>query len=214
MEIDQVEHKLENPNNSNKGIILLPGVSGKALADPRYNLLSSALINANFGFLRFDLWKSVSELDKMTISEIQDFLDKAFDFMQNKGFTEISLIGKSFGGGILLTYINPKIKKLVLWSPAINYSRESNFIFTKETKLYTFKSFMDIKINKRDLYHINYPVLILHGTKDEVMLFENSEKIVQELPKIVLKPIHDSDNSYSNETWLNEIIEETIEFLK
>ena len=200
MEIDQVEHKLENPNNSNKGIILLPGVSGKALADPRYNLLSSALINANFGFLRFDLWKSVSELDKMTISEIQDFLDKAFDFMQNKGFTEISLIGKSFGGGILLTYINPKIKKLVLWSPA--------------TKLYTFKSFMDIKINKRDLYHINYPVLILHGTKDEVMLFENSEKIVQELPKIVLKPIHDSDNSYSNETWLNEIIEETIEFLK
>lgn len=214
MEFDQVEHKLENPNNSNKGIILLPGISGNALIDPRYNLLSNSLVNANFGFLRFDLWQSVSDLDKMTISEMQDFLDKTFDFMRHKGFIEISLIGKGFGGGIVLTYINPNIKKLVLWSPAINYCKESNFVFTKETKLYTFKSFMAIKINKRDLYHINYPVLILHGTNDEVISIENSEKIVQENPKIILKPIKDSNYSYSNEEWLNKIIEETISFLK
>ena len=214
MEFDQVEHKLENPNNSNKGVVLLPGISGNALIDPRYNLLSNSLVNANFGFLRFDLWQSVSELDKMTISEMQDFLDKAFDFMRHKGFIEISLIGRGFGGGIVLTYVNPNIKKLVLWSPAINYCKESNFVFTKETKLYTFKSFMAIKINKRDLYHINYPVLILHGTNDEVISIENSEKIVQENPKIILKPIKDSNYSYSNEEWLNKIIEETISFLK
>ena len=73
---------------------------------------------------------------------------------------------------------------------------------------------MAIKINKRDLYHINYPVLILHGTNDEVISIENSEKIVQENPKIILKPIKDSNYSYSNEEWLNKIIEETISFLK
>ena len=214
MDFEQFEHKLEKPLNSNKAVILLPGVSGNALTDERYNKLGATLVNANFALLRFDVWKSEVELERLTISEIYDILNQAFSFLQSKGFTEISMVGKSFGAGLLLPYVNIDIKRLVLWAPAIKYMTDSNFIFAKEAKLQNFQHLSDIKINKRDLYHINYPILILHGTKDEFVTFSNSQKIVYDNKKIKLKPIEGADHSYSNENWLNLIIQETINFLK
>jgi len=214
MDFEEVEHKLEKPLNSNKAVILLPGVSGNALTDERYNKLGATLVNANFALLRFDVWKSEVELERLTISEIYDILNQAFSFLQSKGYTEISMVGKSFGAGLLLPYVNINIKRLVLWAPAIKYSTDSNFIFAKETKLQNFQHLSDIKINKRDLYHINYPILILHGTKDEFVTFSNSQRIVYDNPKIKLKAIEDADHSYSNDNWLNLVIQETINFLK
>src|SRR3989338_10588026 len=96
----------------------------------------------------------------------------------------------------------------------MNFGPDSNFIYSKEAKLYNFKKLSDIKINKRDLYHINYPVLIIHGTNDEVVSVENSKRIITEFPKIQLKVIEGADHSYSSDSVLNQILNDTVNFIK
>jgi len=214
MQFDQIEHKLDKPLNTDKAVILLPGISGNVLSDERFNKFSQALLNTNIAFFRFELWRSEAELEKMTISEIHEFLNDAYSYLKSKGYSKISFVGKSFGGGIILTYNNPNINKLVLWSPAMNFGPDSNFIYSKEAKLYNFKKLSDIKINKRDLYHINYPVLIIHGTNDEVVSVENSKRIITEFPKIQLKVIEGADHSYSSDSVLNQILNDTVNFIK
>ena len=120
------KHILSRPNKkTDKAVILLPGISGKALTD-RYKDLEVALTKSDFYFLRFDLWKSVKELESMTLEEIHQAIDISIKFMQSIGCKRIGFIGKSFGGGILLTYPHKYIKALVLLAPAIGFDKESN----------------------------------------------------------------------------------------
>jgi len=208
-EVKHILHKPQNP--SNKGAILLPGISGGAMSS-RYDRLANALQEAGFYFLRLDLWKSEAELVKLSIKDIHSFLDKAFDFMKGEGCTEINFIGKSFGGGVLLTYKNKLTKKMVLWAPAISFGKESNFSGAKEKKLSEFKHFMDIKINKSDT--VDCPILVIHGTKDEIVPIKNSKEICKQLQNCNLERIEGAGHSYEKEGEMELVVEKAVGFLK
>ncbi len=120
---------------------------------------------------------------KKTIYDLHREFDDIVKFFIKKGFKEIDVIGKSLGAGILLTYSNPLIKKMVLWAPAINLSKESNIKSILFKKFKSINSFWDIKINKEDLLKIRSKVFIIHGSNDNIVPFSNSEKNKQELKR-------------------------------
>tara|TARA_Y100000034_G_C6896283_1_gene413303 strand:- start:473 stop:1117 length:645 start_codon:yes stop_codon:yes gene_type:complete len=208
------KHILAKPEQeSDKAVILLPGVSGKALSD-RYKDLESALNSAGFSFLRFDIWESVEDLQTKTLQEVYQRIDQAVDYMHSKGYGEISFIGKSFGGGVLLTYPSDKISSTILLAPAIGFSEESNLTTSRTRKLGEFEQLDEIRIAKGDLEKITYPTLIFHGTKDNVIALENSQNLVKYLSKGKLEVVEGAGHSYDNEGEMEQVIEKIVGFLQ
>ena len=207
-----ITHKLDKPKApSDKVVILLPGISGGATSS-RYDLLSSSLTSIGFNFLRLDLWESEAALNNLCISEIHGSLGKAVNFMKEEGCTEISFIGMSFGGGVLLTYKNPSVNKMVLLAPAIKFGNESNFAEAKNGKISEFKHFMEIKISKNDV--ASCPILVFHGTKDDVVPIENSMEICRQLGNCKLERLEDAGHYYEEGEVAETIIKKIIIFLK
>ena len=198
---------------SDKAVILLPGISGKALSN-RYKNLEVALRKSGFNFLRFDLWKSMKELETMTLKEIHQAIDTSIKFMHLNGCKRIGFIGKSFGGGVLLTHPHKDIKALVLLAPAIGFDKESNINKIKNQKFTKFKSIFDIAISKKELQKIEISTLIIQGTKDDVVPLKNSEKIVKNLPKGTLEKIEGAGHSFDKEGEMEIITSASIGFLR
>ena len=206
-----IKHILTKPRNkSNKGVILIPGISGKPLSN-KYNFLAKELQKNNFYFLRFNIWESPSDLEKKTLNKIYRDIKKAIDYMKKIGCEEISLIGKSFGGGILLSKKFVGIKKLILLAPAINYASESNIEKIKNKELSKIKNIFDIKIDKNNLKKLDLEILIIHGDKDEIVPIENSRKIIKDIENGKLETIKNANHSYDKKE--KELVKYYQEFL-
>lgn len=210
-----IERKLDRPASiSQKAIILLPGVSGNATSDYRFDSLSQALTNQGFYVLRFNIWNSAQELEELTFSDVHYVLDQAIGFLKSFGCTKIGAVGKSFGGGVLLTYSNPDLKAEVLWAPAIGFGNLPTFDKDKGRKLTNFRSLFDIKISASELMRIKIPVLFVQGTADKNVPLAHVEKIKAAVPNSTLEKIEGADHSYEKAPMLREAITKTVEFLR
>ena len=215
MDFEDITYKLDEPSKkSKKLVILLPGLSGNALSDERYDSLSHSVIANGFGFLRFDLWKTVNELEKLSINDIHSFIDKSIEFGRDSGYGEFSFVGKSFGGSVLLTYGGQINGRVVLWAPAICFGDQSNLNESKSKLLSEFVSLDEIKMNEADLRNLVCPVLIVHGTKDPIVSIENSRRISLSRDNISLTEINGADHSYKDPEHSRLVIRYTVEFLK
>ena len=127
----------------------------------------------------------------------------------NNGYKRIYLIGHSMGGVLacLLASKYKEVKKIVLAAPAFKYMTfdkdEFEFINAlknspKLLKYYSkgdmfaraiqfprsvIKEFMDLVSESQDLpKKVMCPVLILHGTEDQIVPLKSSEHIINEFP--------------------------------
>jgi len=198
---------------SKKAAILLPGVSGKATTDSKYTLLEEKLNQIGIKLIRFDFWNSKEELALLSTEEIQKKVANIIKELKSQGFQSISAIGKSLGGAIALT-MHYDFDKIVAWAPAFSFQKESNFLKTKSKKFSNFKSTSEITINRQDLAHLRCPILIIHGENDEKVSLENSENHILNIKNAKLQIIKGADHSYTNDIWLNEVIDKTLAFLK
>lgn len=206
------EAKFDEVNKSKLCIIYIPGASGKATE--RYDKLAKEFNNQWISFLRINLWEDEKKLGNLCVSTLHTLIDGITDFALMKGYKEIGLIGKSFGGGICLTYRNKNLSKLLLWAPAIGISEECNLNSIKNEQFSKIGSMKNVKINKNFLSDLRINVGIIHGTKDDVVSIENSKKLIQILPNARLIPISGADHSYREEPYATKLIEETIKFFK
>ena len=203
----------EPKEKSDKVVILLPGISGKALSD-RYKGMEKELNKNNIAFFRFDLWKNVEDIQNKSLRDIYVGIDIAIEFVNSKGYSKVSFVGKSIGGGFLLTYPNSKISSLILLSPAITFGEESNLKKVVSLRFSNFKRAVEeIKINKKDLKKIKSKVLIIHGTEDEVISLENSQAMIKFLDA-KLEIIKGAGHSYEKEGEMELVDKLTAEFLK
>ena len=81
----------------------------------RWIKIAQSLIENNFSVLRFDFSGcGESEGGKITVENEVDDLKSAINFIQEKGFSRIGLIGESLGGLVsLLAYNSKNIGTLV-----------------------------------------------------------------------------------------------------
>ncbi len=213
MKFARIDKLLDKPEGkSDKGIILLPGIKGHALEDKRYRLLANELKKRGFYFLRVNIWKDEKDIGDKTLNEVCLKIDESINYIKSIGCKKIGFVGKSFGGGILLSYNSKDIKAIVLWAPAIGLNTKSNINNLKRIKFSRINNFTDIKISKDILKKINYPILVIQGTEDKIVPKENSEEIVKHLSKGFIKYVYGAGHSYENESEILQVIKTTVDF--
>ena len=200
-------------------VILIPGVSGKVFTD-KYKEFVDTCTDNGLSVARMQSWESTDDLQKKSLADLHKDLDTAVAYLRELGYETIYAVGKSLGGGILLTRNHPDIKKLVLWAPAISASKsEGNLAKMKDKKLGDIQSLVDIKMGKTFLSGEFANILIIHGTDDTHIPIANSKRIVSLLNSAELYPIDKMDHSYDKygisemDEKMRETDNKTVQFL-
>ncbi|MCF6224507.1 MAG: alpha/beta hydrolase fold domain-containing protein [Flavobacteriaceae bacterium] len=165
------------------------------------------------------------ELDD--ISSVLDWLEKDKNIQKEINLNQITLIGHSRGGGIVLIKASedPRIKKVITWSSVSDFGSR----FPNETQLKSWKEngvayitnarthqqmphyfqfYTNFKENesrlniKSAVEKLNIPYLIIHGTKDETVPIQEANKINSWNPKSQLQLIEFANHSFgSKQPW-------------
>lgn len=199
-------------DESNTAVIFIPGASGKAFSD-KYKLLSDECLAKGMDFLRVQSWDSVEELEQKNIRQIQEDVDEAIKFLKSEGYTKIFAIGKSLGGGILLTRNYPEITKMVLWAPAIGVADDKGNLDEKIDTIFSgIGSLLEVIVGKDLLPNIKVPVRIIHGTEDKNVPLENSLKIASLLIYSDVTKMNGMGHSAETSEQEKELIDSTVKF--
>lgn len=170
-----------------KPIIITIHGFGKQLHH-EFDPLATYLKARHYTVIQFDIYDIKNENDADYKKWIQRCESKIEEVLAQK--REIVLIGFSMGG-VIASYLASifKIKKLILVAPAFQYldiqkitqqgiktikkigSKEKSIPSSKQTKAFT-----DIVAQyKESIAMVDCPVLILHGTNDEVIPMDSSK---------------------------------------
>jgi dipeptidyl aminopeptidase/acylaminoacyl peptidase len=159
-------------------------------------------------------------LEEITASEAVDDILKAVEFLKNKGYVKIGLVGSSFGGFASLTAASKTadLYLLALKSPVSDYK---GFISShqnrEEIEKWKKRGFMDYASADGQKIKINYaffedaekitgydaarkikiPALIVHGDSDEAVPVGQSKKLATLIRSCSLKIIKGADHRYS-----------------
>ncbi|MDY6788889.1 MAG: dienelactone hydrolase family protein [Candidatus Nanohaloarchaea archaeon] len=199
-------------NRTGKAILFMPGISSGPWGSMFDELAEKATKNG-YLFLRFESWTNAEDLQKKTLGDIHREMDAAIEKIKEDGCTEINIVGKSFGGGVSLSYIPDSVKKLVLWAPAVGVKNKSNINYWINTALKNAEELTDIAVGHDYLKSLDLPIKIIHGTNDTIISLKNSEEIIQYLQKGTLSRIEGAEHSYNEEEHKMQVIKETLDFL-
>mgnify|MGYP003969291577 FL=1 len=184
-----------------------------------------------------------SEIDFTISGELID-LDTIMKFVQDEGYKKIGLAGASFGGGISALYAGEHatdIDALVLANPALDYKK----CFLNPTTTWAREHFSDlderlskdgmIKIGSRQfgagaklfeemkeyfphrkLSAYNKPLLIVHGTKDSKVAYDDAYEVYQQLdnPLKRFETIDGSEHGFHGEQYENRVTRMIADFFK
>ena len=204
-----MQTKLETAFGATAGVIFLPGASGGAIGR-RFDPIAKELVTAGYTTLRADLWGD--GLGEKTIEGIHAEMD-ALVALLKKQKLRIAIVAKSIGGAFAITYHNPAVQALVLWSPAIGFGKE-NYAKLRTRRLSVVTHHSDLRIDDSLLSGIKIPVRIIHGGLDTVVPLANSQTLVTHLPHGDLYPIGDADHGFESERNQRALITATLSFLR
>ena len=214
-----------------KIVILCHGFSSSK--DSRTNVELEKIFNAHgLATFRFDFYghgESEGKFEEVTLSEAAHDIERAFSFLQKRGFREISLVGSSFGGAAaVLTASRTAIRALALKSPVFDYKKKTvvqkgkQFVqqWKKEgyvdydsghlgRKLKIGYSFFD-DFGNYDLFkvsrHIRVPVIIVHGDNDDVVPVEQSIAAAKSFLDCRLEILKGVNHDYVGEKDFNTMV--------
>jgi hypothetical protein len=211
--------------------------------DYRNKLVRAArkICTNGFSALRFDLQgcgASDGRFVDTTISTEAEDLRAAIDFIKGLGYERIGILGSSLGGFVSILANDSRIKCMALWSPVL--SLKDTFLRTEKisqqmiaeamTKGFTIykksdgrevelgKEFVK-EVNSLEIFdiikRINYPLLIVHGNKDETVDYRYSEKYIRYAAgqkKLLIIP--GADHDFTTPDHEQQLTEATIEWFK
>ena len=236
---------LSKVNDSNKIVILCHGLKADKTERNSFNSFVEKLQDNNINSFRFDFrghGESYGNDYEMTpTKEVQD-LENTIEFLNNKGYSEIIILGASFGGSIISLIDYNKfnsVKGLISWYGALDYlaTVEEDKFFSKEHKEIaehigyyeiiskrTGKSFkLGYELYKeiysivpyKKLINVDLPILFVHGLCDKMVPYELSVKVSKMCKNSKLELIENGDHTFDNDiNALNKAIDVSIEFIK
>lgn len=202
--------RLDAPEGgSDRGVVVRPGANHGPYGDI-FDQFARAAADGGFGCLRFESWNDEHPIGEKSIRELHDELDAAVDFLYDAGCTDVSLVGKSFGGGMALTYVPDAIDRMVLWAPAAKLGEESNVFEEVDTALED----RDLPvIDETLLGEIDAATLLLVGSADETVSLGEARTIVDALPEAELSVLDGADHSFTGAVQ-DRVVSETVAFLR
>jgi uncharacterized protein len=236
---DKLVGVLEGQDNKARPVIIICHGHHSNKDRPNYTSLAERLNNKGLATFRFDFYghgESEGEFANATPSEVADDVLQAIKFMKTKGFSNIGLVGSSFGGlaCILAAADNRDIFVLALKSPVSNYAdlfyserfKAKREEWEKRGWLPYNEDPENLRLNyvfytdsvNRDGYkvapYILVPTLIVHGDADQDVPITQSQKLVTLIPHCELKVIHGSDHRYTQPEHAKQMLTEITEFIQ
>jgi pimeloyl-ACP methyl ester carboxylesterase len=230
--IDQPEFGKSNPI-----VITAHGFRGDKKGN---SVIFAEKLNAkNINTFRFDFFghgESDGDFADITLSEGVDDILCAINYLSEEGYSNISLVGTSFGGacGIIAASKTDKLKSLALRSPVGDYYLKELMTRSKDEldmwknrgyKVYKNEDGTELRLKYKffeDLKNYNgftcaekitIPTFIVHGELDEIVPINLSEMLVKVMPNAKLDVIEGADHSYSDEKHKIEAIDILVGFL-
>lgn len=189
----------------------------------RMNKAAEVYNKKGFSVLKFNFGGSGKSYDTgISIGKQIWDLRGAIEFIKKKGYTEIGLEGESMGGLVCLSvypFYKDLIKSIVLWAPVTRSRSRKGYMegkgwsesslldkgyvsYPKDGKVFKIliKFFIEIEAIDRGLLlgEVKCPVLILHGTEDNTIPLDVSEKAAECLEKGKLEVIHGAGHNLEN----------------
>ena len=190
----------------NKAILIIHGFAGGTY-DEEY-IANYLELNKKFDVFTFTLpGHDVKDKRKATCEEWMKSSENNLKYLIKHKYKKIYLIGHSMGG-VIATHLAKKykeVKKVVLVAPAFTSlaSKEEGGVMAALLKLpdiikaYSYnelvtrlnklplrseKEFFNlIETYRDDVYHIDIPIMFVHGTKDQLVPIKSSQKIYNEI---------------------------------
>jgi fermentation-respiration switch protein FrsA (DUF1100 family) len=162
------------PDNKQSMVIFLHGNAGNL--EHRTDKLKQ-LAKMGYGFV-IPAWRSFGKSEgSPSMAGLYLDAEAAIDFVQTKGYKieETILIGESLGTGIATEMATRhRFKGLFLITPYISIAKRAKELYPFMFAGYFTKDNFTV-LNKID--KINQPLLIIHGTKDNIVPYDHAEKI-------------------------------------
>jgi pimeloyl-ACP methyl ester carboxylesterase len=175
------------------------------------------------------------ELDDL--QTVIDWVYKNDVFADNFDFNNLSLIGHSRGGGIVLikAFEELKIKKVITWAGVSDYGvrfpsgavletwRKNGVLFIENSRTLQkmphyfqfYQNFIENKdrLNIHDaVTNLKIPQLIIHGEADETVRLVEAEQMHQWNPKSKLCVIDKANHTFgSSQPWVEDTLPEALE---
>lgn len=215
-------------------VIICHGFSGDKYEWGRFTDTAVALSEVGYESLLFDFSGSgENERELITLSKQARDLEDVYEWVKNQGYSNIAVIGLSFGGLTLLVTNLPEIKTKVFWAPGFYLKKMFPSSMVKNLKKKPLKipasgDFEPITIDHTFVEDLsNYdansylnslvtPTLIIQGTGDTIVGLDNTREAFKHLPQDdhhKLVEIDDATHDFKGEH-LVKFIELTINWLK
>lgn len=194
-----VLHRPEQPTNV--GVVIVHGSTGSKDRE-RYLGLAAALTARGIATLRFDLGGSgESDGRPITVAGQVADLHAALEYLRGQGIVQLGVLGESLGGLVALQGFTPDLQALVLWAPvtaakakdaeltreqAQVLATQGHYIYIKDGREFTIPQEYITERETVDqvalLARVTVPTLIIHGTTDDVIPIQWSERALPLLP--------------------------------
>lgn len=233
---------LSNPHKQiNIPIVILTHGFGSGKDRNTYTKLESILNKNGYATLRFDFFghgESDGKFEEITVSKAVEDTKMAIKVVEGKGFSQIVLLGTSFGGNasiLTASSYSVHLSALILRSAVSDYKslqgakktpedisewKNKGYIdITDEWRTYRLNYSFFEDISQNDEYEsakkINIPTLIIHGDEDKTVPVEQSERLHQVISQSKLFIVHGAGHRYTdNETLFNQDVNAILNFLK
>jgi hypothetical protein len=214
---------LSNPNSKMEKPIIILCHGFMMSKDSNTNTkLQNILNKENISTFRFDFFghgESEGEFGEITISKAVDNILDAIQFLKNKGYSKIGLVGSSFSGTASINaasktndlfllalkcpvsnYLERELKKPKEETEAWKNKGYRSYYYRGEEKRVNYSFFEDFKNN--DGYEaakkIKIPTLIVHGDEDKTISIEQSKKTASLIENCKLEIIKGADHGFNN----------------
>lgn len=234
---------LSKANENRKIMIMCHGIRSTKEEKGSFTMLAEYLRKNGYNSFRFDFrghGESTGEDLDVTVEHLMIDLEKTIEKLKNKGYQEFILLGASFGAGIvsLLDYSKYRnVKAIISWFGALDFNvlKIDNLLSEKNRQIANEKGFcttisglgnefrlckklfdeIDSKIPYKNLMKLDIPILLVHGTVDRWIAYQESERIAKLCKNATLTLIEGGDHSFSNsEEAMLSAVEKTINFVK
>lgn len=217
-------------------MILVHGFTGSMYGPENgiFDLVTERLLEENFDVLTFSFRgspPSEGEFIDMTLeTEVTDF-EHIINFAESKNYNSIGVIGESMGGTVITEGYSEKFSHMIFWYPAFDFSETDlkNYLepeiqtkvekegFVMNDGFKVGENFID-QIPEVDVYeklkNISSPTLLIHGSEDKEVPYQQSEKAFSLIPynKKELEIVEGPDHCFFG--YEDKLIDLTIGFLK
>lgn len=229
---------------SDKVVLLCHGIRGDKDERGSFITLAKEIQKQGYSTVRIDFrghGESTGIDYEMTISKEIEDVESVINFLKNRGYKDIIVLGASFGASIvsLVDYSKfNEVKALILWYGALdNYEvlRTDNFLsernkeialrdgfyksYNKSGKLFRFGIPLFEEINiykpKDKIQTINLPKLFVHGLADETVSYKVSLEVHNKCTNSKLELIENGSHTFDTDNQaLKNAVNKTVDFIK